>query len=617
MFLTKTPYQSYFDLDGRPLNDGAIYFGLENQNPETNRIAVYWDAGGLQPADQPIKTMNGYTVRSGTPANIYVASEYSTTVRNRHGQLVYTLASSLAFDQSQFLQTGTGAVLRSMQNKLRDIISAADFGFSPTATAANNKLYLQAAIDSLGTDGGEIIIPRGRYNVAPGIIIDNDSKNVTITGAGNGMGYEDSHAGTTITFTAGTTGFDCSTVVSGGNYTLLRGMSINGGGVCANGIKIVGQVMLEHMDVTGCTAAGIWLFDYINQVRLSHVSSGYNTAGYGLLVGGTGNTGNNTIFSVEHCTFRRNSVGVRITNASHVKFSDCVVESNYLEGLELYKPTGVPCDYIEFDLCHFEYNNSGTSNYNVTMNSQTLNYTSGPPFAIVFSNCKMTCSGSTKALNAISARNCVFRYLSSNGVIDLGVYCSTSSIESNNTGTVTDLGNRNFILSHDASYSGGLEMTGGQLREPSKGFSYVWDAWNPSDIVGTSTTAPATGTAMLGPHNFVIANVAGTLTATFQHIGKYLISITESMGSGLAYTGANMFITLGGTATRKSARSNYTFTGDAAVASDFTGSINFLVDVTVANQTLTIRPQGRVSAGAGALSSWQFTAEATGLFIGA
>lgn len=101
MLATDAPYSQYFDLDGKPLDAGKIYFGVANQNPETNPVAVYWDAAGTQPAAQPIRTLNGYTMRSGTPALVYTAGDYSVTVRNKKGQRVYYAPSSSAFGNRQ------------------------------------------------------------------------------------------------------------------------------------------------------------------------------------------------------------------------------------------------------------------------------------------------------------------------------------------------------------------------------------------------------------------------------------------------------------------------------------------------------------------------------------
>lgn len=95
MIATDIPFPTFPDLDGRPLDAGYVYFGARDENPETDPVTVYWDAAGTQPASQPIRTQNGYMVRNGTPAIVYVASDYSMTVRNSRRQFVFYAPSSV------------------------------------------------------------------------------------------------------------------------------------------------------------------------------------------------------------------------------------------------------------------------------------------------------------------------------------------------------------------------------------------------------------------------------------------------------------------------------------------------------------------------------------------
>jgi len=52
-FIT-SPYPVFFDKDGTPLENGSIYIGQPNLNPETSPVTVYWDEALTQPAAQPI-----------------------------------------------------------------------------------------------------------------------------------------------------------------------------------------------------------------------------------------------------------------------------------------------------------------------------------------------------------------------------------------------------------------------------------------------------------------------------------------------------------------------------------------------------------------------------------
>ena len=134
----------FTDIDGQPLEAGYIWIGTANLNPITNPINVYWDAALTLPAVQPIRTIGGYPVNAGTPARLYVNSDYSIQVQNRNGSVVYSapaaterygnlitfadITGTLGSDRVTFLQAGTGAVTRTAQAKMRDVVSVKDFG---------------------------------------------------------------------------------------------------------------------------------------------------------------------------------------------------------------------------------------------------------------------------------------------------------------------------------------------------------------------------------------------------------------------------------------------------------------------------------------------------------
>lgn len=58
-----------------------------------------------------------------------------------------------------FTQAGAGAVARTTQDKLRDVVNVKDFGALSTNTAAVNKTCLQLAITAYAALGGTIIVP--------------------------------------------------------------------------------------------------------------------------------------------------------------------------------------------------------------------------------------------------------------------------------------------------------------------------------------------------------------------------------------------------------------------------------------------------------------------------
>jgi hypothetical protein len=84
------PYPAFAGADGLPLENGYIWVGTVNLNPQTNPISVYWDSALTISAPQPIRTLNGYPVYQGTPARFYAGSDYSILVQDSKGSLVYS-----------------------------------------------------------------------------------------------------------------------------------------------------------------------------------------------------------------------------------------------------------------------------------------------------------------------------------------------------------------------------------------------------------------------------------------------------------------------------------------------------------------------------------------------
>jgi hypothetical protein len=92
------PYPIFTDLDGTPLDDGYLYIGAINDDPETNPIQVFFDSNLTIPATQPIRTSNGYAYRNGTPALLYTGGEFSITIRNKRNEFVLYSPVGYGFD---------------------------------------------------------------------------------------------------------------------------------------------------------------------------------------------------------------------------------------------------------------------------------------------------------------------------------------------------------------------------------------------------------------------------------------------------------------------------------------------------------------------------------------
>lgn len=174
------PFPIFTDIDGQPLENGYIFIGTVNLNPQTNPITVYWDAALTIPAVQPIRTLAGYPSNNGTPARLYVNSDYSIRVQNRNGSLVYSAPQAterygnvITAATVTYLPAGTGAVETTVQAKLRDYVSVHDFMTAAQIADAQSfapTLNMTAAIQAALNTNRSVYFPFGVYLTDPLLI---------------------------------------------------------------------------------------------------------------------------------------------------------------------------------------------------------------------------------------------------------------------------------------------------------------------------------------------------------------------------------------------------------------------------------------------------------------
>lgn len=129
--LTPTPKQQFFDANGNPLAGGKVYTYAAGT---TTPLATYTDSSGTVPNTNPI------ILDSRGEAAVWLGSSaYKFKLTNSADVEVWTVDNIVSLDIQSlsasngssligFIQSGTGAVSRTVQSKLRDVISVKDFG---------------------------------------------------------------------------------------------------------------------------------------------------------------------------------------------------------------------------------------------------------------------------------------------------------------------------------------------------------------------------------------------------------------------------------------------------------------------------------------------------------
>lgn len=171
--LMPLPKQQFFTAVGTPLLGGKVYtYAAGTTSPK----ATFTDAAGTIPHKNPI-VLN---VRGEPPTAIFWSGNYRVEVRDALGGLIYTvdnyntdpaglwdlvqnLASGTASSMLGFIRTTAGAVKSTVQAKLSEFPSFADFGAagavdSPDATAAIQNM-LKLGYGEAGTGVYKITAP--------------------------------------------------------------------------------------------------------------------------------------------------------------------------------------------------------------------------------------------------------------------------------------------------------------------------------------------------------------------------------------------------------------------------------------------------------------------------
>lgn len=147
-------FPTFTDIDGQPLENGYIWIGQANLDPQANPITVYLDDALTIVATQPIRTIAGYPSNNSAPCRLYVNTNYSIRVMNRNGSTVYSAPEAT--------ERYSNAVLSNVAINVTDFGAIGD-GVTDDTTA------IQAALDAGA--GGSVYLPKGVYRCTETLVV--------------------------------------------------------------------------------------------------------------------------------------------------------------------------------------------------------------------------------------------------------------------------------------------------------------------------------------------------------------------------------------------------------------------------------------------------------------
>lgn len=196
------PYPFFTGTDGEPLENGMIFIGRASLDPLSFPITVYWDEALTIPAEQPIRTLNGYPSRDGSASSIWTgASAYSIRVTTNHGVLVFNEPSVLVTYATQVTPQEFGAV--------GDNVT--DDGPAFVAAIAYLKSIRVVPDVSYGAGSGDLFVPSGEYYLGTSTL--DITHTMCIRGEGTGL---PGASGTVLRWAAGATGIRTQTYNTSG-----------------------------------------------------------------------------------------------------------------------------------------------------------------------------------------------------------------------------------------------------------------------------------------------------------------------------------------------------------------------------------------------------------------
>lgn len=419
------------------------------------------------------------------------------------------LAASSGSALVGFIQSGTGAVARTVQGKERDWVSVQDFGAVGNGVA-NDAVAIQRAIDALPANGGVVIFVPGTYlygtslSLRSGIILQGCGSNGTILNYnGAAQGIKQATPGTRI-FGVGLRGLK---LVNVGTGTI--GLDLNSVSTSEFDDVLV-NVFPTSVSLTGPN--GFCVYNRFHNVTAQNATTGW-------VIGAAGSNSNTFIgCRANICS----SIGFNITDSNQNQITHSQIE-NCATGISVTSTTSSLSDRTVISLNRFE---GCTTNYNITSANVRYTYCAGNQAVTGtssdsgFDSLLLDAMGTTgpnilmQSGNTASA-NGAFRFVRSTAATGLPAMVVRDSntgagtpvtlqIETERIGGKFFSGVRGGVEQSYLAASGQLVVSGNPLSAAAGQLSIGGQVATSVGAAGAASALPAT------PLGYLVINVAGT-----------------------------------------------------------------------------------------------------------
>lgn len=215
----------------------------------------------------PAAGLSFFGIQMGDALNVGTPSDGTVT------DAKVSNSAAISSAKLAFTQTGTGAVARTVDSKLKETVSVKDFGAVGNGVA-DDTAAIQAAIDAVGIAGGGIVwLPPGTYKVSATLVVNRNFVSIVGSGMWDTTLTRNTDYGDTLLLTGNDT---TGVYVSGLEVKNLRftstGLTTSGSHINANGVSRLTITQVFMFDgFIGLTLNGV-LPAFINDLYIVFVN---------------------------------------------------------------------------------------------------------------------------------------------------------------------------------------------------------------------------------------------------------------------------------------------------------------------------------------------------------